>query len=205
MKEKIHIYICPFPRGTVSGQLTVKGLEKYLKEEQIPYEVPDPDIREGKPYRKPYFHACPEYFHNVSHSGDWWACAYGRVEMGLDLQRKENKDTARIAKRFFHPRETAWLQDRSPDQFYRLWAYKESYLKYTGTGLLKGLDHFSVIPSGSEEGRSEAGEIKPGAEHVCQYEIPFPVKDYWMVLTTEKPVEIKVKCIQDPSGDGSWN
>ena len=185
--------------------MTGRGLKEYLKEEHIPYEVPDPDIREGKPHRKPYFHACPEIFHNVSHSGEWWACAYGRIEMGLDLQRKENKDTQRIAKRFFHPSETAWLRNRPPDQFYRLWAYKESYLKYTGTGLLKGLDHFSVIPSGSEAGPEDSGEMKPGAEGVCQYEVPFPEKDYWMVLTTEKPVEIICKRLAGPVNDGSLN
>ena len=118
--------------------------------------------------------------------------------MGLDLQRKENKDTDRIAKRFFHPRETAWLQDRSPDQFYRLWAYKESYLKYTGTGLVEGLDHFSVISPGSGTDDEGIREMKPGAKDVCQYEIPFPEKDYWMVLTTEKPVEVICKLYDGP-------
>ncbi|MBR5047649.1 MAG: 4'-phosphopantetheinyl transferase superfamily protein [Eubacterium sp.] len=186
MKEKIYIYICPFPKGTGSGLLTVRGLEEYRKEEDLPEGPEDPEIREGSPHKKPYFQACPEIFHNVSHSGDWWACAYGKEEVGLDLQRKEKKDTKKLAERFFHPREIAWLKDRPDDQFYRLWAYKESYLKYTGTGLVEGLDHFSVIPSGY----GKAGEMKPGAEGVCQCEIPFPDKDYWMVLTTEKPREI---------------
>ncbi len=110
--------------------------------------------------------------------------------MGLDLQQVRAEDKSRLAGRFFHPLETDWLSRQPADQFYRIWAYKESYVKYTGEGLSRGLDRFSVVGRPQKEGEGKTGIT--GVHGVFQQEIPFPEKDYRFVLTTGEPVKYKV-------------
>lgn len=86
------------------------------------------------------------YF-NLSHSGDYVLCAVSDKETGADIQRHE-KYVDRLAKRFFHPEELAYLKKaEDPKQrFYDLWCLKESCIKCTGRGLSTGLESFSVVP-----------------------------------------------------------
>lgn len=81
----------------------------------------------------------------------------------------------RLARRFYHPLEVAWLEKNGYSHFCKLWAYKESYVKYTGVGLIQGMDYFSVIsPSG----------ILTGVADVCQQLVAFQ-QDCHMVVTAE--------------------
>lgn len=190
MEEKIFIYISRFRGECSSEDLTRTGLGRYLKENRLPVPEGNVEIVKSPPYQKPCFKDLPGIFHNVSHSGNWWACAYGRIEMGLDLQQTSAEDKSRLAERFFHPLETAWLGRQPADQFYRIWAYKESYVKYTGEGLSRGLDRFSVV--GRLQKERDGEYAVSGASGVCQQEIPFPEEDYRMVLTTKEPVNFLV-------------
>lgn len=73
----------------------------------------------------------------------------------------------RLARRFYHPLEVAWLEKNGYSHFCKLWAYKESYVKYTGVGLIQGMDYFSVIsPSG----------ILTGVADVCQQLVAFSAR-----------------------------
>lgn len=104
---------------------------------------------------KPYFPAVPEICFSISHSGGYWACAFGFSPVGFDLQRHEQCRTEAIARRFFHPEEIAWLEARGycDEDFFSIWTAKESYLKYTGEGIVNGLHWFSVLaslPGGAE-------------------------------------------------------
>ena len=131
---------------------------------------------------KPYFPEHPEIHFSISHSGDYWACAIAPKEVGLDLQ--EENATARaekLAKRFFHPHEQAYLKSVDYRDFTRIWAAKESYLKYTGEGITGGMSHFSVAD--------------PVTIDVVQTEISFD-KDYKMVLTTANSVEYRIEVLQ---------
>lgn len=86
------------------------------------------------PHSKPRF--VPEGLSfSVSHSGEYWVCGIGAAPLGLDLQRHQPCRTQAIAKRFFHPSETAWLNGQGPDAFFQIWTAKESYVKYTGEGI----------------------------------------------------------------------
>ena len=106
--------------------------------------------------KKPRFQNAESIHFSISHSGDW--C---RAE--------------RLARRFYHPLEVAWLEKNGYSHFCKLWAYKESYVKYTGVGLIQGMDYFSVIsPSG----------ILTGAADVCQQLVAFQ-QDCHMVVTAE--------------------
>lgn len=86
------------------------------------------------------------YF-NLSHSGDYVLCAVSDRETGADIQRHE-KYGDRLAERFFHPEELAYLREAEDRKqcFYDLWCLKESCIKCTGRGLSTGLENFSVVP-----------------------------------------------------------
>lgn len=86
------------------------------------------------------------YF-NLSHSGDYVLCAVSDHEIGADIQR-HGKYQDRLAERFFHPEELAYLKEAEDQKqrFYDLWCLKESCIKCTGRGLSTGLESFSVVP-----------------------------------------------------------
>lgn len=94
---------------------------------------------------KPYFAAAPGLHFSLSHSGDYAACAFYEQPVGLDLQVHSRCDKAAIARRFFHPGEYAYLEAENFESFFAVWAAKESYVKYTGTGIAGGLNRFSVV------------------------------------------------------------
>lgn len=86
------------------------------------------------------------YF-NLSHSGDYVLCAVSDTETGADIQKHE-RYADRLAERFFHPEEIAYLKEAKDRKqcFYDLWCLKESCIKCTGRGLSTGLEKFSVVP-----------------------------------------------------------
>ncbi len=126
-------------------------------------------------FGKPYIAELPELHFSISHSGGFWVCAFCDTEVGLDLQEVKIAREEQVARRFFHPSEIVWLEEHGFDEFSRLWTYKESYVKYTGTGLRDGLDYFSVVN----------GELE-----VCQQEVPFR-DGFYMVVTTERNAAVK--------------
>ena len=212
----IYIYYHPLDQMTDSAELTIRGLRQYLRDlgayhsqekDLIPGQDKNQDriqdlsslvpgnveIHRDSPQGKPYFKEYPQICHNVSHSGAWWVCAYGSAELGLDLQKIEEKGRKRvdkIARRFFHIDEVTWLQGQAEEEFYRLWAYNESYVKYKGVGLTRGLDAFSTV-------RFIDGHAEPllGADGVCQQEIPFVEGGYYMVLTSREKEEVCLRAL----------
>lgn len=97
---------------------------------------------------KPFFPGLPDIHCSITHSGDWWLSAFARQNVGIDLQIHQRADTKAIARRFFHPMEIAYLEEKPPYAFFAVWATKESYIKYTGRGLSQDLKSFSVIADG---------------------------------------------------------
>ncbi|MBO6039933.1 MAG: 4'-phosphopantetheinyl transferase superfamily protein [Oscillospiraceae bacterium] len=108
-----------------------------------------PEIRLGE-YGKPTWNAEGLYF-NLSHSGELAACVIADRPVGLDVQKTCVYREA-LAKRFFTPEEQELLavsEERDQD-FGRIWAMKESYLKARGDGLARPLSSFSVVGKGRE-------------------------------------------------------
>ena len=94
---------------------------------------------------KPYFPNLPELHFSISHSGAYWVCAFSAYPIGVDIQKhvkKKGESQAeaadrfgKMAKRFFHPREARWVNEDPGKRFFQIWAAKESYVKYAGTGI----------------------------------------------------------------------
>ncbi|MBP3700581.1 MAG: 4'-phosphopantetheinyl transferase superfamily protein [Lachnospiraceae bacterium] len=126
---------------------------------------------------KPYFPARPEVCFSVSHSGPYWACAVAERPVGLDIQKHKGGRLEEIARRFFHAEETAWLAQQGIEHFYDVWAAKESYVKWTGQGIDRHFDEFSVVADGR---LIEAGPT------CCFYHARW-VQDYSLCLCGEEP------------------
>lgn len=141
--------------------------------------------RDGK-FGKPYIKELPEVHFSISHSGIWWCCAIADKTVGLDVQEKRTRNQEKLARRFFHPDEVAWLEKHGFEHFCRLWTYKESYVKFTGKGLTEGMDYFSVV--------SDSSKIKnetdiSGVTDCVQQEIDFQ-SGYDLVCTTKEPAQV---------------
>lgn len=74
--------------------------------------------------------------YNISHSGDWVVCAFGREEVGIDIEQIRPIKN-HMPKLFLSTEEfIEWnnVKDHE-DYLYELWVLKESYCKFTGKGL----------------------------------------------------------------------
>lgn len=98
--------------------------------------------------QKPCFETDIGLHFSVSHSGAYWVCAFSEQKVGIDIQRKTNNYQRGIAKRFFHFDEQEYLEKNNFTDFFQIWTAKESYVKYTGQGILEGFSDFSVVAGG---------------------------------------------------------
>jgi 4'-phosphopantetheinyl transferase len=100
-------------------------------------------------YGKPYFPALPDFHFSLSHSGERVLCAVSALPVGCDIE-KLGRDTASLARRFFHPKERDWLfslpEEEQGAAFFQIWTGKESFIKAIGLGLSQPLDSFAMLP-----------------------------------------------------------
>jgi len=109
--------------------------------------APLPAIVRGQ-WKKPRFERDIGLRFSVSHSGGFWACDVAREEVGIDIQRITADYHRGIPERFFHPDEHAYLQKNGFADFFKIWTAKESYVKFTGSGIDHGFYAFSVVSNG---------------------------------------------------------
>ncbi|HEY7885674.1 MAG TPA: 4'-phosphopantetheinyl transferase superfamily protein [Cellvibrionaceae bacterium] len=88
---------------------------------------------------------------SLSHSGDWIALAIGEQPLGVDVEQpQKTRDLLAIARQYFHPEETAHLQQLQGGEryaaFYRYWTLKEAFFKARGTGIAEGLALICIHP-----------------------------------------------------------
>jgi 4'-phosphopantetheinyl transferase len=137
---------------------------------------------QGKPFLSPK--TALDVRFNLSHSGDLFTLAVtAQREIGVDIEiQKGELPWREIASGFYAPVELAWLDglEKEPAAqsagFYRIWTFKEAYLKAVGKGLPGGLDQaivdtsyggtggFSELPGGeNEKHRWEVIGIEPAS------------------------------------------
>lgn len=109
---------------------------------------------------------------NLSHSGNLVICAVGGKAVGCDIEKIE-KEPEGVAERFFHRNEAEYLQkfpepERSA-MFFRLWTWKESYVKMTGEGLQLPLQDFEILPEGEKIRVRRGDEMLPC--HIMEYNV----------------------------------
>lgn len=93
----------------------------------------------GKPY-------CDGVCFSLSHSGAMVAVGVDGAQIGIDVEKIAEEDRLRIAGRFFHPAERAYVQAASDQRraFCEIWTRKEAYLKMTGEGISRELTGFDT-------------------------------------------------------------
>jgi 4'-phosphopantetheinyl transferase len=120
----------------------------------------DIKISLGK-YGKPELVFPTDCFFNISHSGEWVACAVDTAEVGVDIQKIKPTNIA-LAHRFFAPEEYLYIQNQPEDSrleaFFETWSLKESYLKAQGTGLHRPLGSFCICRDGDQITVRDNGE-----------------------------------------------
>lgn len=80
---------------------------------------------------KPYIEGLNEF--SISHTGNYWAVAIAETECGLDIQLNSTDQYKKVAERWYHPDELRAVLENGEDEFFRLWARRESLVKAVGT------------------------------------------------------------------------
>ena len=137
-QKEIVNYRFPADRNrTAYGEL----LAKWLIGQKTNRKLPSIRFARGA-FGKPYCLGS-RYLFNLSHSGQWIVCSIGTVVSGVDVETQQEIDLA-IAREYFLPKEYAWLcslpENARNLAMLEFWTLKESYLKYTGQGLLGELE-----------------------------------------------------------------
>ena len=135
-------------RQSIAGELLLEKALEGLYSRPLPLELSD--------NAKPYIIGSKLHF-NLSHSGEYVACAVCSEELGLDIQLERNCDL-KLAKRYFTDEEYKYLVN-NPHAFTEIWVKKESRLKALGTGLKAGLDSFSVFDKAWEYHYCRIGDL----------------------------------------------
>lgn len=114
------------------------------------YGITEIPLKSFSEHGKPFFEKSNIHF-NISHSGIYTLCAISSSPVGVDIQEIDFSDEQQIksiVNQFFSPSEKELINQSNSliDLFFTLWCLKESYVKYTGTGLTVPLNSFSFFP-----------------------------------------------------------
>lgn len=129
----------------------------------------DYEIVRGE-HGKPYVTGQNGAFFNLSHSGEYIVCAVSDGEVGVDVERRGVARLA-VSSRFFETREQAILSELTGEEqsclFFDYWSVKESFLKYTGSGLSRSLSSFYVDKTPAGISIYEGTRLVPVFIHPC--------------------------------------
>ncbi len=93
---------------------------------------------------KPYFADLPVHF-NVSHSGMLWVCMVGDAPCGIDIQVGQQMNVRKydsIIRRYYTQNEQDFCDRYGTEGFFRIWAHREAFGKYTGEGFYGKMPDF---------------------------------------------------------------
>ncbi|MGN1382295.1 MAG: 4'-phosphopantetheinyl transferase family protein [Eubacterium sp.] len=152
------------PHGKDSNPLIQSCARDFIQSAGIQDEEMDLSVHRT-PEGKPEFLSAPLYF-SISHSGNFWYCLISQTPCGLDVQKNEDRDFQRIARRFFRPEEQKKVIEGGREAFFRIWTRKESLGKLLGRGMFQA---FPIpVLSDSEEYAFQNVEI-PGFRGDCAF------------------------------------
>ena len=135
-------------RSLVAGLLFEEACEEYNLTNLLD------KLKDGE-HGKPYFDCDDDQFpgnqrihFNISHSGKQVMVGMSDTPIGVDIQEMKPLK-ADIASRYFTEKEQDLYFRASEEEcdkiLYKIWCLKESYVKFTGNGLMEGLETFSVL------------------------------------------------------------
>ena len=101
------------------------------------------------------------------------ACAISDREVGVDVEFIDPTIDLNIAKNYFFNSEyeSIMKSQNQPDEFFRYWVLKESYMKYTGLGFNLDLDSFEIMIGDEISLRNDEDNIKFSVFDVGEYKL----------------------------------
>ena len=178
----VTIYLCK------AGQSTTNALVTQLAKPYFTDAVPQV-LRQQR--GKPYFAGEDNVHFSVSHSGELVAVAFAEMPVGIDLQQHrsrgyESREDAiarhkKLASRYFHPQERAYLEKDPWEGFFRIWTAKESFVKRTGRGIDHGYAQLCILPEG------DAWQDENGFFRQTTF------SGYTLTLSTETPTDWDIR------------
>lgn len=165
-QEKIDFYRFEKDKKLSAGAYLL--LKKLLSEENIT----DPSFKTGK-YGKSYISNHENIYFNLSHSGKVVLCAISDMEVGVDVEYIDHEIDLNIAQNYFYNREYENIMnaENRPDEFFKYWVLKESYMKYTGFGMNLKLDSFEIVIEDKIRLRKDNENLKFNLFNVKNYKI----------------------------------
>jgi phosphopantetheinyl transferase len=198
--QELHLWLCCSHAIASSDQFKREVLSHYA-----PVAPADWSFELGEKGKPRLENApCPLDF-NLSHSGDWLACAVtAGTAVGVDLECcAPRRDVMKLARRFFRAAEIAALQacplEQQLELFYDYWTLKEARVKCRGAALGQELEATGFQLGGATAQADESGLMRiaqdppdndPGA-HYCLLQ---PLPDYRLATCWLLP-----KGVSDPS------
>ena len=143
-------------------------LNKMLKEEKIT----EPDFKIGK-YGKAYISNHEDFHFNLSHSNKMVLCAISDMEVGADIEYIDSTIDLNIAKHYFYNSEYENIMNAKnmPDEFFKYWVLKESFMKYTGLGMNLQLDSFEIMIEDTIRLKNDKNNLKFNLFEIENYKI----------------------------------
>lgn len=160
--DRVLLYILPANDGVSTDDKLRLVAGRYMADAGLNENVAADEIVIARTDRgKPYFSNCPQLHVSPSHSGDYFVCAVAGFPVGADIQihtglRDETAEEKkarlqRIAKRYFTPAEAEFVREDTCERFFALWTARESYVKYTGTGIDGSFQNDCVLPDDTQQ------------------------------------------------------
>lgn len=160
----------------------------------------------GKP-RLPSGENHREIEFSLSHSGEFAVVAVTQGQaVGVDIEKRDDKvDCLALAQRFFSlsERDDIACEGQSTSlsrRFYSCWTRKEAYVKATGHGMSRGLDHFDVTVA-PRPAALRADRLDPDAPNRWRIGDLVVPSGYSGAIAVEGPLDLVVA--QDPGGTRS--
>lgn len=120
-------------------------LAKYMIWKEFDVSFSEQIIAYG-PYGKPYLRDYPDVHFNISHSGQFVACAVCNVPVGIDIQEIVPYKPD-VARRVCTADEISQIEaSMNPAaEFTKIWTQKEAILKMNGYGISEGISHLHIF------------------------------------------------------------
>lgn len=96
----------------------------------------------------------------------------------VSISRRKRRTAFITAERCFTEGEQALIREQGPEMFTRIWARKESYLKFTGQGIRVPLNSFEVLP---------------GEQTLPVFFQEFTLEGYRIALCSEEEMAVSLK------------